>query len=117
VRGLYNMGPMQGYGALNYNLDQGNAAGSGYDVRLGLDYEYFRFYVGPELFYTVSKTDSGSIADTSNMVPSLEAGSRFPNVEAYVRYGNNRGASRFDSIPSGTDQTVNTYTAGAIYKF
>jgi len=117
ARGLINCGPLQYYGAAAYGVEQGDAAGSNWDLRLGVDYEINHWYVGPELFVSGSTTSSGTQADNNNLTGSLEGGYRFDKFDAYLRYGNQRITHDFDDVTVDTKNTQQWLTAGGSFKF
>ncbi|MGZ3723621.1 MAG: hypothetical protein ACXVA9_11850, partial [Bdellovibrionales bacterium] len=116
ARGLYNWNAFQFTGEATYYRYQ-NTDAKYYEVKGGVDYEFFSFYAGPQINYAWNASDDRGRNATSSkdFSPSLQAGYRTQWLEAYLSYASDRNLRvfGFDTI----ENNMNRYAAGLIYKF
>lgn len=117
LRGLYNLENIQFYGEAGYDWSNGQRGSDGFSLKGGVDYLFGVIYVGPEVIYSVTNTDSGNTSDVDSLRISVETGYRVDFLEAYLRYTSDESESEFAVRSFNSKTEKDTWTVGASYQF
>lgn len=118
LSGLYNgIESLQIYGAFSYGWQNGEDGGDDMAVKLGVDYVFSMFYVGPEIEWSENNFDARNTSDREDMNYSVEAGYRDSVFEVFVRYESDESERKAPAFAFKTEEEEETWALGASYKF
>jgi len=113
IQGLRNIQDWQVTGVAQILRNDGPNPDYEYTAKLGCDYQFSVFYVGPEVSYFVANSPLASVADVSETAFGLEAGLRLKPVVVFLSYGVSDRTDSFGNMGLSQAFFADTKTKGA----